>query len=86
MIAVRAEGNPHMKSTLLLATSLLCLTTATLTAQEKERGFTFEALRKRLDTDLDGRISLAEFPRGKRAFDRLDRDRDGYLTAADFES
>ncbi len=75
-----------MKSALLLATALLSLSAATLVAQEKERGFTFEALRRRLDTDLDGRISLAEFPRGKKVFDRIDRDHDGFLTATDFES
>ncbi|MDZ4774163.1 MAG: PSD1 and planctomycete cytochrome C domain-containing protein [Planctomycetota bacterium] len=73
-----------MKTTLILATSILAFTTAALTAQEKDKGVAFDALRKRLDTDLDGRISLAEFPRGERAFNRLDRDRDGYLTAADF--
>jgi hypothetical protein len=75
-----------MKSLLLLATAFLTLTTATIVAQERDRGSSFEALRRRLDTDLDGRVSLTEFPRGKRAFDRLDRDRDGYLTAVDFET
>ncbi|MBL8859819.1 MAG: DUF1549 domain-containing protein [Planctomycetes bacterium] len=73
-----------MKSILLLATAFLSLTTAVIFAQERNQGQTFEALRRRLDTDLDGRISESEFPRGKAAFRRLDRDRDGYLTAADF--
>jgi hypothetical protein len=74
-----------MKASIALALALASLTTATLAAQERERS-TFEAMRRRLDTDLDGRISLEEFRRGKRAFDRVDRDRDGYLTAADFET
>jgi len=73
-----------VKSTLLLALSIASLTTAVALAQGRDPGQTFEALRKRLDTDLDGRISESEFPRGKAAFRRLDRDRDGYLTAADF--
>jgi cytochrome c553 len=52
--------------------------------QERDGGQAFEALRRRLDLDLDGKVSEAEFPRGKAAFRRLDRDRDGFLTAADF--
>ena len=73
-----------MKSTLVLAASFLSLSTAAIFAQERNPGQAFEALRRRLDTDLDGRISESEFPRGKAAFRRLDKDRDGYLTAADF--
>ena len=70
---------------LLLATATFGLFgLAVLPAQERDRGQTFEALRRRLDTDLDGKISEGEFPRGRIAFRRLDRDKDGFLTAADF--
>jgi hypothetical protein len=37
------------------------------------------------DEDADGRISAAEYDRPDLAFARLDRDRDGILTALDFE-
>ncbi|MEM6568845.1 MAG: DUF1553 domain-containing protein [Planctomycetota bacterium] len=53
-------------------------------AQERDRGRAFEALLRRADLDLDGKISRDEFPRTARAFRRLDRDRDGYLTREDF--
>jgi cytochrome c553 len=63
---------------------LSCGALLTPLAAGQQRGQGFEALLRRLDLDLDGRISLGEFPRGQAAFRRLDRDRDGYLTAADF--
>jgi len=44
----------------------------------------FEALRSKRDLDLDGRVSREEFRGRVRDFRRLDRDRDGVLTAADF--
>jgi hypothetical protein len=44
----------------------------------------FESLRRRFDLDFDGRISPDEYERGERAFRQRDRDRDGFLTAADF--
>ena len=37
------------------------------------------------DRDGDGRVARAEFPGSDADFDRLDRDRDGSLTAADFD-
>jgi hypothetical protein len=37
------------------------------------------------DADHDGKITREEYDRGKDAFARLDRDRDGVLTPADFE-
>ncbi|MBI5365098.1 MAG: PSD1 domain-containing protein [Planctomycetes bacterium] len=73
-----------MKPTLLFLTALALLGLTVAVAQERDPGQTFEALRRRLDTDLDGKISESEFPRGRAAFRRLDRDRDGFLTAADF--
>jgi hypothetical protein len=47
--------------------------------------YTWDATRKRLDRDGDGRIARAEFPGSDRDFSRLDRDRDGALTPADFD-
>ncbi|MBK7877078.1 MAG: PSD1 domain-containing protein [Planctomycetes bacterium] len=73
-----------MKNLTLLASSLVLFGLSVAAAQEREPGQAFEALRRRLDTDLDGKIGESEFPRGRAAFRRLDRDRDGFLTAADF--
>jgi Ca2+-binding EF-hand superfamily protein len=42
-------------------------------------------LEARYDGDRDGAVSRREYGRGKAAFERLDRDGDGKVTAADFE-
>ena len=47
--------------------------------------FTWDAARAALDKDGDGSISKAEFGGGDTDFARLDRDRDGLLTAPDFD-
>jgi hypothetical protein len=47
--------------------------------------FDWEATRKRLDRDGDGRITREEFSGPDADFARLDRERDGVLTAADFD-
>lgn len=47
--------------------------------------FTWESTRKALDKDGDGSISRAEFAGKDADFARLDRDRDGVLTAPDFD-
>ncbi len=45
----------------------------------------FEALLSAFDKDKDGKLSVIEYPIEER-FNELDRDRDGWLTAADFAS
>ncbi len=47
--------------------------------------FTWDATRKGLDRDGDGRISRKEFPGPDADFARLDRDRDAVLTETDFD-
>ncbi|MFO0959595.1 MAG: deiodinase family protein [Isosphaeraceae bacterium] len=47
--------------------------------------YTWEAARERLDADKDGKIGRDEFPGPDADFRRLDRDRDGAVTAADFD-
>jgi Ca2+-binding EF-hand superfamily protein len=47
--------------------------------------YSWDWLAKRFDTDGDGAISQAEFRGPTEFFDRLDRDHDGKLTAADFD-
>ena len=74
-----------MKPFHLLAASLVLLAVPAALAQERDPKQAFDALRRRLDTDFDGKISESEFPRGRAAFRRLDRDRDGFLTLADFQ-
>ncbi|MCB9907611.1 MAG: DUF1549 domain-containing protein [Planctomycetes bacterium] len=54
--------------------------------QERDPGRAFEALKRRLDKNLDGKISKEEFNRGQRAFKRLDADGDGFLTQADADA
>jgi hypothetical protein len=54
------------------------------TAKSQTR-FGWDATRKRLDRDHDGRISRKEFAGGDAEFARLDRNRDGVLTAPDFD-
>lgn len=46
----------------------------------------FERFKRRYDQNFDGRISKEEFPRLDRAFRRLDRNSDGYLTLSDFQA
>jgi hypothetical protein len=64
--------------------SACALASLALAAQDVERSQLFEGLLRRFDLDLDGRIGPAEYPREARVFRRLDRDRDGFLTARDF--
>ena len=47
--------------------------------------FDWDATRRRLDRDGDGRIARAEFAGSDADFERLDRDRDGSLGAPDFD-
>ncbi len=47
--------------------------------------FNWDATRKRFDRDGDNRIARKEFPGRDADFARLDRDRDGTLTQADFD-
>ena len=47
--------------------------------------FDWDATRKRFDRDGDSRIARKEFPGRDADFARLDRDRDGALTHADFD-
>ena len=46
--------------------------------------FDWASTRKRFDRDGDGRIAREEFPSSEADFSRLDRSRDGALTAVDF--
>ncbi len=46
----------------------------------------FEALKRRFDKDLNGRVSEAEFGGRARAWKRMDLDGDGWLTLADVEA
>ena len=54
-------------------------------AQERDPLQVWRGLRQRFDVDLDGRISRAEYTRAPAVFRRLDKNRDGYLTEADFQ-
>src|SRR5262249_12847358 len=47
--------------------------------------YDWNATRRRLDRDGDGRIARAEFAGSDLDFTRLDRDRDGSLGASDFD-
>ena len=47
--------------------------------------FTWDATRGRYDADHDGQVARREFPGPDADFARLDNDRDGALTAADFD-
>ena len=50
--------------------------------QDPERAF--EALKRRFDKNFDGKISSTEWTRNQRAFRRLDRDKDGFVTKDEF--
>jgi hypothetical protein len=75
-----------VKTTLPLALSAAALAALALAAApaQDERLPGWEALRARFDLDFDGKVSASEYPRGRSAFRRLDRDRDGFLTEGDF--
>ncbi|QDV04780.1 Planctomycete cytochrome C [Planctomycetes bacterium Poly30] len=54
--------------------------------QDRDPARAFEALKRRFDKDLNGKISEAEFGGRARAWKRLDLDGDGWLTLADIEA
>lgn len=45
----------------------------------------FDKLARRYDADGDGRITAAEYPRGRQSFANLDRNGDGVVTRDDLE-
>jgi Ca2+-binding EF-hand superfamily protein len=77
-----------------IAVLISCLALPAIAAQETEseeskpkpnrRGYhtraDAEERWKKLDQDNDGRISRSEWQRNEQAFDRMDADRDGFLT------
>ena len=68
-------------------TAMVLSSTAALAwsaAQERDGAQAWRALKQRFDTDLDGKISRAEYPRSAAVFRRLDQDRDGFITESDF--
>jgi Ca2+-binding EF-hand superfamily protein len=73
-----------MTSRALLAIPLLALAGAALAAEGSAQ--TLEAL----DSDRDGRISVTEYTaspgKTRSEFTRVDRDGDGYLTAAEIDA
>ncbi|MEM7204480.1 MAG: hypothetical protein AAF628_29755 [Planctomycetota bacterium] len=60
--------------------------TPDLPAIEDARDERWAFLRRTYDTDADGRITAAEYGRSERTFANLDRDRDGVIAAADFQT
>jgi mono/diheme cytochrome c family protein len=75
-----------MRAYTFLTAVVLCSTAAVAwsAAQERDGAQAWRALKQRFDTDLDGKISRAEYPRSAAVFRRLDRDRDGFIGEADF--
>ena len=73
-----------------ISLSLLLTATATaLPAQGSRKAGAETALASllaRYDTNRDGAVQKAEYPRGDRGFAHLDRDGDGDVDAADFAS
>ncbi|MEY2786412.1 MAG: hypothetical protein RL277_2624 [Planctomycetota bacterium] len=65
----------------MLSHALLLLATLAQPLQDGRQAF--DALLRRLDKDLDGRISRTEFAGRAVAFRRMDRDGDGFLSAKD---
>lgn len=57
---------------------------AALLAPQDPDQISWERLASRLDADGDGQVTLEEFRRRRGIFRRLDRNRDGVLTPADF--
>ncbi len=51
-----------------------------------EQASVWTYLEQKYDGDADGRITASEYKRDQKSFERVDRDNDGILTAADFES
>ncbi len=54
-------------------------------AHGQGRAAIWSFLSSRYDADRDGRVTAREYPRDPKAFERLDGDADGALTAADFQ-
>lgn len=53
---------------------------------EETSGSSWEFLAGKYDKDGDGRVSADEYDRGKKTFDRLDANGDGFITAEDAKS
>lgn len=68
----------------LLGGALLIAAVLPLQAQPPEEGRFWERMSEKYDTNADGEISREEFTAQSDPFERLDRDEDGVLTAADF--
>ena len=67
-----------------IAAYALLLPTLALVANQDPERIDWERLSRRLDADGDGQVTREEFPRRPALFRRLDRNRDGVLTPADF--
>ena len=76
----------HLMRRTTIALFVAVCATALVAAQERDGKALWQAMRQRFDTDLDGRVSRAEYPRSAASFRRLDRDRDGWISEADFAS
>ena len=68
----------------------IALTTAACIASRApapaEEALAWRFLRAKYDADGDGRIARREYPRTDSGFRHLDADRDGVVTAADFDA
>ena len=53
---------------------------------EETSGSSWEFLAGKYDKDGDGKVSADEYDRGKKTFDRLDANGDGFITAEDAKS
>ena len=69
-----------------LTMTFVFLVGATLHAQKPKFGSAWEMLRAHHDKNQDGKVSKEEYQRGGDKFQRLDRNKDGFLTEADFAS
>ncbi len=79
--------NAFMTTPVLVIVPAALLAAAALApAQDGDQTGFWNSLRRRFDADGDGRVSADEYRRRPLLFERLDRDRDGFLTDADFRS
>jgi hypothetical protein len=88
--SLRPTGLLACIGSLLLATSSLAQE-GPAQDQEKDKPLeetsrsSWEFLSEKYDKDGDGKVSADEYDRGKKTFDRLDADGDGFITSEDLK-
>jgi len=79
-----ARRNIVKSISLCCALAALLAAASALPAQESTAQRVWDVVRQKSDANNDGQITRAEWKRGAKRFERLDKNKDGVITQADF--